>query len=289
MKILITGAHGQLGNELKVLAENYPQWEFLFTDVDSLDIADGNAVIKYFQEIKPDYIINCAAYTAVDKAESDTEIAGRINAIAPGIIANVTRRISAKIIHISTDYVFDGKAFLPLFESDEVNPTGVYGKTKLEGEINCIKENPESIIIRTSWLYSTFGNNFVKTMLMLGEERESINVVFDQVGSPTYAADLASAILTIIKLSEKDPEKFVPGIYHYSNEGAISWFDFSKAIFEITNLKCKVFPVLSDEFPKPAKRPNYSVLNKSKIKNTFGLQIPYWRDSLKICIDKMAK
>jgi len=255
--------------------------------VDSLDITDGNAVIKYFQDTNPNYVINCAAYTAVDKAESNVETVRRINSIAPGILANVAKRISAKMIHISTDYVFDGQAYLPLVETDEVNPIGVYGKSKLAGEQNCVKENQHSIIIRTSWLYSSFGNNFVKTMLRLGKERESLKVVFDQVGSPTYAADLAKAILDIVKLSEEDQENFVPGIYHYSNEGAISWFDFSKAIFEITGLKCYVSPVLSEEFPTPAHRPNYSVLNKSKIKNIFKLQIPYWRDSLKICLDKL--
>ncbi|MBN2634967.1 MAG: dTDP-4-dehydrorhamnose reductase [Prolixibacteraceae bacterium] len=289
MKLLITGAYGQLGNEIKVLSENYPQWEFLFTDADSLDITDGNAVINYFNENRPDYVINCAAYTAVDKAEEEIETAGSINAIAPGILANVANRFSAKIIHISTDYVFDGKAFLPLTETDEVHPTGVYGKSKLAGEQHCMKENPASVIIRTSWLYSTFGNNFVKTMLRLAKERESLKVVFDQVGSPTYAADLAKAILDIINLAETNAEKFVPGIYHYSNEGAVSWFDFSKAIFELSGINCMVVPVLSEEFPAPAKRPNYSVLNKTKIKNTFNLKIPYWKDSLKVCLSKLER
>jgi dTDP-4-dehydrorhamnose reductase len=289
MRLLITGAYGQLGNEIKQLAENYPEWEFIFTDADTLDITDGNAVIKFLNETSPDCVINCAAYTAVDKAENHIEAAGRLNAIAPGILANVAKRISAKMIHISTDYVFDGKAFLPLTESDEVNPTGVYGKSKLAGEQNCMKENRDSIIIRTSWLYSTFGNNFVKTMLKYGRERESLKVVYDQVGTPTYAADLAGAILHIVQTSEKEPEKFIPGIYHYSNEGVTSWYDFSKAIFEISGINCKVHPILSEEFPLPTKRPEYSVLNKSKIKNNFGIHIPYWRDSLKVCISKMGK
>ncbi len=287
MKILVTGAYGQLGSEIKVISIQFPNWQFLFTDVDSLDITSEKDVEQFIKETQPDFLINCAAYTAVDKAETDVENAAKINAVAPGILAKAAKNISAKIIHISTDYVFSGEAFLPLTETDEVNPTGVYGKTKLKGEQNCLKENQESIIIRTSWLYSTFGNNFVKTMLRLGKERESLKVVFDQVGSPTYAADLAKAILDIIKHSEKEPEKFVPGIYHYSNEGAISWFDFSKTIFEIAKLECKVSPVLSDEFPTPTKRPNYSVLNKSKIKNTFELQVPYWKDSLKVCLDKL--
>ncbi len=289
MKILITGSYGQLGNEIKMLSKKYPTWEFLYTDVDSLDITNENAVADFFLKTKPGFIVNCAAYTAVDQAETDIETATRINAIAPGILAKATKNVSAKMIHISTDYVFSGKAFLPLAESDEVNPTGVYGKTKLKGEENCQRENPDSIIIRTSWLYSSFGNNFVKTMLRLGKERDSLNVVFDQVGTPTYAADLAESILSIIEFSEKESNKFVQGIYHYSNEGAISWFDFAKSIFEISEIECEVLPVLSDQFPSPAKRPNYSVLNKSKFKNTFGIAIPYWKDSLKVCLDKMDK
>lgn len=289
MKILITGAYGQLGNEIKVLSESYTDWEFIFTDIDSLDITDENAVTDFFQESKPDFVVNCAAYTAVDRAETEVDLATKINATAPGILAKVAHEISAKIIHISTDYVFNGNVFLPLTESDKVNPTGVYGRTKLKGEENCLKENPESVIIRTSWLYSSFGNNFVKTMLRLSRERDSLIVVFDQVGTPTYAGDLAGAILFIIQLTQKEQDNFVPGIYHYSNEGVISWFDFAKAIFEISGISCKVTPVLSKEFPSATKRPNYSVLNKSKIKNTFALEIPYWKDSLKVCIGKLSE
>lgn len=289
MRILITGSYGQLGNEMKILSANYPHWEFVFTDVDTLDIGVEKVVAGFLLNSKPDIVVNCAAYTAVDQAESDIETASRINAIAPGILAKAAKNISAKMIHISTDYVFSGKAFLPLAESDEVNPSGIYGKTKLKGEENCQKENTDSIVIRTSWLYSSFGNNFVKTMLRLGKERNSLNVVYDQVGTPTYAADLAKAIFRIIEISEKDSNKFVPGIYHYSNEGVISWFDFAKAIFEITGIKCEVLPVLSDQFPLPAERPNYSVLNKSKFKNTFGITIPYWKDSLQVCLEKMDK
>ena len=287
MKLLITGAYGQLGNEIKVLAENYREWEFILTDVDSLDISDEIAVSDFFSKTSLDFVINCAAYTAVDKAETDIETANRINAIAPGIIANVAKQNGTKMIHISTDYVFGGKSFRPLAETDEVNPEGVYAKTKLAGEQNCMKENIDLMIIRTSWLYSTFGNNFVKTMLRLGREQSSLNVVFDQIGTPTYAADLAEAILNIIMISKKEPEKFVPGIYHYSNEGVASWYDFSKAIFEISGINCNVFPVLSEVFLTIAKRPEYSVLDKSKIKNTFGIDIPFWRDSLKVCINKM--
>jgi dTDP-4-dehydrorhamnose reductase len=196
---------------------------------------------------------------------------------------------SAKLIHVSTDYVFDGSASKPYVETDNVNPQSVYGKTKLQGEQLCMKENPETVIIRTSWLYSAFGNNFVKTMLRLAGERGKLNVVFDQVGTPTYAADLAKAILSVIELSENEPESFIPGIYHYSNEGVASWFDFAKAIFEISEVKCLVSPVRSVEFPTPAKRPEFSVLDKSKIKTTFGMDIQYWKDSLKTCVEKLKK
>jgi len=287
MKILITGAYGQLGNEIKVISASFPDWKFLFTDVDSLDITDENAVNIYFKHNLPDFVINCAAYTAVDKAESDIETAKKVNELAPKLLAKYSKITGARFIHISTDYVFDGEAFKPYSEEDLVNPKSVYGKTKLQGELNCFEENPETVVIRTSWLYSSFGNNFVKTMLRLGTERSQLNVVFDQIGTPTYAADLAVSILVIIKASEENAEKFVPGIYHYSNEGVASWYDFSKAIFEISGINCKVDPVLSGQFPTAAKRPNFSVLDKSKIKNTFGITIPYWKESLKSCIQKL--
>ena len=284
MKILITGAYGQLGNEIKLQSKDYPGWQFVFTDVDSLDITDEEAVKQYFSANHFNFVINCAAYTAVDKAESDFDTAQKVNALAPKLLAKYSKSIGAKLIHVSTDYVFAGDAHLPYKEIDEVAPNGAYGKTKLEGEQNCRAENPETVIIRTAWLYSAFGNNFVKTMLRLGKEKEELGVVFDQVGSPTYAADLAAAILKVA-----GSEKFVPGIYHYSNEGVASWYDFSKAIFELTGIDCKVNPVLSENFPTPAKRPAYSVLNKSKIRDTFDLDIPYWRDSLKICIKQLEK
>ena len=287
MKILVTGAYGQLGNEIKSLISKYPDWQFLFTDIDSLDITDEGSLKNYFQQNKPGFVINCAAYTAVDKAETDIETARKVNALAPKLLADIAKRNGAKFIHISTDYVFDGEIFAPYTEDDKVNPQSVYGQTKLQGEKNCIEENNESIIIRTSWLYSSFGSNFVKTMLRLGSERDNLNVVFDQVGTPTYAADLANSILIIISDSEKNSKNFVPGIYHYSNEGVASWFDFAKAIFEISGVKCNVSPVRSVEFPTPAKRPSYSVLDKSKIKNTFGIAIPYWRESLKRCIERL--
>ncbi len=289
MKLLITGAYGQLGSELKELVNQFSEFEYLFTDVDSLDITNEIAVEDFFKKNRPGYIINCAAYTAVDKAEEEPEMAEKINAVAPGILAKSAKQIQAKFINISTDYVFSGTANRPYSEADEVHPQGVYGKTKLQGELNSFNENPETVVIRTSWLYSAFGNNFVKTMLRLGAERNNLKVVFDQVGTPTYAADLAKTILSIIQLSEKNAVNFVPGIYHFSNEGVCSWYDFAKTIFEMSEINCSVLPVLSDEFPTPAKRPHYSVLNKIKIKDTFGIEIPYWKDSLKKCIEILKK
>jgi dTDP-4-dehydrorhamnose reductase len=288
MKILVTGAYGQLGNEIKVLSEKFQDWQFLLTDVDTLDITSESKLEIWFQNNKPDYVVNSAAYTAVDKAETDSETAEKVNSLAPQLLAKQAKKSDAKLIHISTDYVFDGEAFSPYSETDPVNPKSVYGYTKLRGEQNCFKENPETVVIRTSWLYSAYGNNFVKTMLRLGNERGQLNVVFDQVGTPTYAANLANAILSIIQISEKQPDRFVPGIYHYSNEGVASWYDFAKAVFEISDVKCTVSPVRSVEFPTPAKRPNFSVLDKFKIKKTFGINIPYWRDSLKNCIQKLS-
>lgn len=289
MKILVTGAYGQLGNELKELSVNYPEWQFLFTDVDSLDITNKQEVDVFFHENNPDFVVNCAAYTAVDKAESDEETARKVNALAPEILAGAAKSQNSGFIHISTDYVFNGKSFLPCTENDPVKPIGVYGRTKHEGEGRSLEVNSNSVIIRTSWLYSSYGNNFVKTMLRLGKEREMLKVVFDQIGTPTFAGDLAKAILQIIKFYKDEPEKYSPGIYHFSNEGVASWFDFAKAIFELAQINCKVLPVLSEEFPTAAKRPHYSVLNKSKIKATFNLEIPYWKDSLKICINKLQQ
>ncbi len=284
MKILVTGAYGQLGSELNILQANFPDWKFVFTDVDSLDITDEAAVRDIFGKNNFDFVINCAAYTAVDKAESDLETAKKLNALAPELLGRYSKQNGVKLIHISTDYVFAGDGNQPYSEENEVNPQGVYGKTKLEGEQNCVRENSETIVIRTSWLYSAYGNNFVKTILRLGKEREELDVVFDQVGTPTYAADLAATILRII-----ESDKFVPGIYHFSNEGVASWYDFAKAIFEITNVDCKIKPVLSAQFPTPAKRPHYSVLNKSKIRCIFKVEVPYWKDSLTVCLDRLEK
>jgi dTDP-4-dehydrorhamnose reductase len=287
MKILVTGAYGQLGNEIKVLSENFQHWDFLFTDADTLDITNEKDVSIYFKKHMPGLVINCAAYTAVDKAETDVKNALNINAVAPGILAKASREQKSGFIHISTDYVFDGTSYKPYSEFDAVNPQTTYGKTKLAGEHAVRSGNPRSVIIRTSWLYSSFGHNFLKTMMHLGKERESIKVVFDQTGTPTYAADLAEAILSITSVFEEFPENFVPGIYHYSNEGVASWYDFAETIFGLGETKCRVIPVLSHEFPSPAKRPHYSVLNKSKIKTAFNLEIPYWKESLKECITKL--
>ncbi|WP_167618375.1 dTDP-4-dehydrorhamnose reductase [Maribellus sediminis] len=289
MQILVTGAYGQLGSEIKELVSNYPDWKFLFTDVDSLDITSVTAVENYFSANKVDVVVNCAAYTAVDKAESDQETAHLVNAIAPKILAKRCRETGAKLIHVSTDYVFAGNACTPYSETDKTDPKGAYGRTKLDGENFVLAENPDAVIIRTSWLYSSFGNNFVKTMLRLGKEKEQLGVVFDQVGTPTYAADLAAAILQIVKKYEIKSSDFIPGIYHYSNEGVASWFDFTLAIFEFSGIKIKVNPVLSDQFPTPTKRPHFSVLNKLKIKNNFDIEIPYWKDSLQVCLNKLQK
>lgn len=289
MKILVTGAYGQLGNELKILSADYPEWQFLFTDADTLDITNDFSVHSFFDRNKPDFVINCAAYTAVDKAETDIETAEKVNSLAPEILAKAAAKTGVKLIHVSTDYVFDGTGHLPYTETDPVGPASVYGKTKLEGENRALAANQQIMIIRTSWLYSSFGNNFVKTMLRLGHERGLINVVFDQVGTPTYAADLASLILFIIAGAEAKPEDFVPGVYHYSNEGVASWYDFAKTIFELSEMNVRVNPVRSDQFPTAAKRPAFSVLDKTKIKTTFCAEIPYWKDSLEICLRKLKE
>ena len=280
VKILITGANGQLGSEIREISGTFPEMEFAFTDVDELDITDPWKVADYLTKNKPQFLVNCAAYTAVDKAETDIETATLLNATAVGIMAEQSADIGCKIIHISTDYVFNGRGPRPYKEDDRVDPRSVYGSTKLEGEVLCQQNNPESMIIRTSWLYSAFGNNFVKTMVRLGGEKTEIGVIADQIGSPTNAADLAHAILTIISSVISGEKTFVPGIYHYSNEGVASWYDFTKAIFDIAKIDCLVKPIATEDYPSPVQRPAYSVMNKSKIKLNFGLQIPHWRDSL---------
>ena len=279
-KVLVTGSNGQLGSEIRRISGLFPDIVFAFTDVDELDITDPLKVASYLAAFQPQFLINCAAYTAVDKAETDIEMATLLNATAVGILSKQSAEIGCKMIHVSTDYVFNGRGPRPYKEDDPVDPQSAYGKTKLEGEVLCQKFNPESLIIRTSWLYSAFGNNFVKTMIRLGNERDELGVIADQIGSPTNAADLAAAVLTIISSVENGSKSFVPGIYHYSNEGVASWYDFTKAIFDIAGINCSVKPIASEDYPSPVQRPAYSVMNKSKIKLIFGLQIPHWRDSL---------
>lgn len=284
--ILITGANGQLGREFRSLVANKDRFEesdhYFFTDKETLNITDKAAVERFVQENGIDTIINCAAYTAVDKAEEDVELAYLINRDAVRNLAEVAKAYDVQLVHISTDYVFDGNSHTPLCETDSVNPQGVYAKSKLEGEEAIREIAPKgAMIIRTSWIYSSMGHNFVKTMLRVGSERDEIRVVCDQIGTPTYARDLARAILSIIASeSESDEVK----TYHYSNEGNCSWYDFAQAIFEIAQVDCRVTPISTHEYPTPAKRPSYSVLNKDKIKHDYGLDIPYWRDSLKSCI-----
>ena len=287
--ILVTGAYGQLGNEVRILSANYPEYNFLFTDVDSLDITDKNELIDFVTGNDIRYIINCAAYTAVDKAEDDAELCEKINATAVKNLGLAAAEAGAGIIHVSTDYVFDGTSCRPYTEDMPTKPCSVYGKTKLKGEKNLLKACPNAIIIRTAWLYSPFGNNFVKTMIKLGSERESLNVIFDQVGTPTYALDLAEAILKAMDQTiDTDHEK--GGVYHFSNEGVCSWYDFTIKIHEIAGIKtCKVNPIETKDYPTKAARPHYSVLNKSKIKQTFNISIPHWEESLKNCIKELSE
>lgn len=284
MKLLITGANGQLGNEMRVLLQNYPNITTLFTDIDTLDITSHTAVDLFISTHRPDFLINCAAYTAVDKAEDDVALCHQINHDAVRILGEVASKYQVKMIHISTDYVFDGKNYKPYCENDAVCPTNVYGQSKLLGEQSLMRVAPQSIIIRTSWLYSSFGNNFVKTMLRLGREREQLGVIFDQVGTPTYAADLAGAIMAIV-LSET----FIAGIYHYSNEGVCSWYDFTIAIHNDAGIECHVLPIESSAYPVRTPRPHYSVLNKAKIKETFNISIPHWQNGMQRCLDLLEK
>ena len=283
MRILVTGANGQLGRELQALAPAFPQFDFLFFDRATLSIADPDAINTFFARERPAYCINCAAYTAVDKAESEKESAFLINGDAVGYIATACRNTGARLIHISTDYVFDGLSETPLREEDPTNPINTYGASKLEGERQALQHYPEgTLIIRTSWVYSEFGNNFVRTMIRLMKERPSINVVSDQIGSPTYAADLAAAILHILTAPS-----FIPGLYNYSNEGRISWYEFALAIRELIGSTCEVNPIPTAQYPTPAKRPRFSLLDKSLISATYHLAIPEWQPSLVTCIGKM--
>ena len=286
MNILVSGSNGQLGSEIKDLVTNYKDFNFFFRDLPELNICDAEALNTFIFNQNINAVINCAAYTAVDQAEEDVVIAEQVNAKGVLNLVNALKKVDGKLIHISTDYVFDGTSFLPYKESDPVSPIGVYGKTKRAGELAVINSDIDSIVIRTSWLYSAFGNNFVKTMMRLGKEKKKLNVIFDQIGTPTFAGDLASACLAILS-SEQDRIDRARKVYHFSNEGVASWYDFATAIMEFGSLDCKVRPIETKDYPTPAKRPHYSVLNKSKIKIDFNIQIPYWRDSLSECILKL--
>lgn len=283
MKILVTGANGQLGRELRNILESEIPGQSIYTDVSELDLTDSKAVDLFFKQNEISHVVNCAAYTAVDRAEEEKLECASININAVKNLAIAADSIGAKIIHISTDYVFDGTAHRPYKESDKVNPISEYGTTKRKGETALLALAPESIIIRTSWLYSPHGNNFVKTMMRLGEERPEIKVVCDQIGSPTYALDLAKAIYNVLT-----SHQWVEGIFHYSNEGVCSWYDFTKAIHRVAGIKgCNVCPIPTEEYPTAATRPFFSVLDKSRIKATYGTTVPYWEDSLIDCINRI--
>lgn len=275
-KILVTGANGQLGSELSVLALNYPQYQWVFADRTVTSLDNIGLLEQQLNSIQPDIIFNGGAYTAVDKAETEKDLAFKVNHLAVEAIAKYALLNNVKLIHISTDYVFDGTSSVALDEEAITNPINVYGESKRAGEIACLKENPDSIIIRTSWVYSKFGNNFVKTMQRLMQERDAVNVVDDQVGSPTYAADLAKVMITIL-----ESRKWIPGIYNYSNEGEISWYDFALTIKELGNYECNVGGIPSSSYPTPAKRPEFSLLDKKKIKEVYGLEVPDYKESLK--------
>lgn len=287
--ILVTGANGQLGSELQQLAPS-TEHDWIFTDRGELDITDAGAVNRFMAANSVEIVLNCAAYTAVDKAEAEPVAARAINALGPAHLAEACAKRNAWLLQVSTDYVYHQHPHnRPLLEDDDTAPLGVYASTKLEGERAAQVALPNCLIIRTAWVYSSFGHNFVKTMLRLGQERDQLNVIFDQVGSPTYARDLAQAILHIVQQREEEnlPEEQFQGIYHYSNEGVCSWYDFAQAIFDIQNIDCKVVPIETKDYPTPAERPPFSLLNKSKIKAAFGLAIPHWRHSLQDCLAKL--
>ncbi len=287
MNILVTGSNGQLGSEIKDLVKTYTKFNFFFGDLPDLDICNRDQLEVFFQQHNINVVINCAAYTAVDKAEEDVIIAEKVNVEGVLNIVNILEKVKGKLIHISTDYVFDGNSFLPYQESDEVKPIGIYGNSKRSGELAVINSNIDGIIIRTSWLYSVYGNNFVKTMLKLGNEKDKLSVIFDQVGSPTNASDLAKACLDILIFSNENNINSKGNLYHFSNEGVASWYDFSVAIMAFGKVNCHIKPIETKDYPRQAKRPHFSVLNKSKIKNDFEIVIPYWRDSLEKCIKKL--
>jgi dTDP-4-dehydrorhamnose reductase len=286
--ILVTGANGQVGQELRVLSASYPTFNFIFTSRENMPIDDEAAVQQFFSTHRPAYCINCAAYTAVDKAETDWETAYQVNATGTKALAAVCKQYNTRFIHISTDYVFDGQSPVPYKEEAPTEPVNMYGRTKLKGEELCREHNPDSIIIRTAWVYSSFGKNFVKTMMKLMHDRPAINVVNDQIGSPTYAADLAQCMLQYIANCQLQTTSWHPGIYHYSNHGRISWYDFAVAIKELTGSPCAVNPIPTEQFPTPAKRPSFSLLDTNKIQNVFHCTIPFWKESLQQCLSAIG-
>ena len=291
LNILVTGSNGQLGSELKMLNDKCSMLNYrcFFTDKEELDITKKEDIEEFVNRNSIDLIINCAAYTAVDKAESQKEITDLINHKAVAYLAQTAKEYNIFLIHISTDYVFDGTNYKPYKEEDKTNPQSIYGVSKLKGEEAFVNSGAKGVIIRTSWVYSSFGANFVKTMLKLGKEREELGVIYDQVGTPTYAKDLAEAILRIVDvkckmLNEGNLKSNNVEVYHYSNEGVCSWYDFAKEIMKIAKIECEINPIETKDYPTPAKRPFYTVLNKSKIKREFNINIPYWKDSLDICL-----
>lgn len=286
-RILVTGGNGQLGSELRELAAKYPAFEFTFIDIAELDLLDETAVRNFFSKQHYDYVVNCAAYTAVDKAEDEKELCRKVNADAVGLLAKLVREHKARMIHISTDYVFDGEFNQPIDETAVPKPMSVYGKTKLEGEQLVLRELTNAYIIRTAWVYSTFGKNFVKTIGGLAKQRPELTVVADQYGSPTYARDLAVGIMSVV-VSIDEGKKDEPGVYHFSNEGAISWYDFAVFIKDHYGYNCNVKPIKTHEYKTAATRPKFSVLDKTKIKKTFGIEIPHWSHSLKECLNKLS-
>jgi dTDP-4-dehydrorhamnose reductase len=289
-KILVTGANGQLGNEIRRLCRNFPGLEFIFTDVDMLDITNPDAVSVFMEASKPAIVVNCAAYTNVDAAEVDVKNVRKINSLAPQVLAAACAMQDAFLIHISTDYVFDGEATEPYTEEDETNPVSVYGNSKLEGEEKIKTVFDNYLIIRTSWMYSEFGHNFVRSIIALAKDRESLEIVNDQFGSPTYARDLANCIIDIIIKSILNPKAYLPGIYHYANQGTCSWYDFAQEILNIYGINtCKLIPVSTEQFPAVAKRPKYSVLDTTKVRESFGIGIPNWRDSLRECLSSIRR
>ena len=287
MKVLITGSNGQLGSEIKELASDYENLECVFKDLPELDICDAEVLNTFIIDQHINAVINCAGYTAVDKAEEEALIAQKVNSEGVLNLCNALKKVDGKLIHISTDYVFDGNHSQPYKESDPVSPIGVYGQTKRAGELAVLNSSIDAIVIRTSWLYSVYGNNFVKTMLRLGNEKKSIQVVSDQKGTPTYAKDLAKTCLDILSDASSTNLSKKGSLYHYSNEGVTSWYDFASAIMKISNIDCQVIPIETKDYPTQARRPLYSVLDKSKIKSDFKLTIPHWRDSLANCIKKI--